>query len=316
MKVSTEMKVESYCFGIFPRDETLIEATRKNAKNVGALVAQRRKKIMGLQKLTYASDPLLDWDDMFRPLSMGLRNLEANGLNRFFETNTFYRVPVVKGKVESRGDVLRNAVAFQELKDVGKPFLVEVPEPFTFVSLCSDLHYGNKVALALDYAKAMNRELASMSDPKFKLLVLKAPSCAFGLGNDDLQLLKESLKVMLSGLKVTAILHLYFKDPSSVLKKLGGLPVSGLGLDLFCGASLSLKGYPYDEVALSAVDGRNTKLEKVPEMAGRVWALASEAKVKKLYVTNNSDLELLPYVFAVRKLAVLTKVHRAVERWS
>ena len=86
--------IPSYTFGIYPRSEELIEATRKNTENLDSLSQRETEGYITAQKnanLGFVSDPLLKWDDIFRPFS----NLEAvtpTALNRIYEMNTFYRV--------------------------------------------------------------------------------------------------------------------------------------------------------------------------------------------------------------------------------
>jgi 5-methyltetrahydropteroyltriglutamate--homocysteine methyltransferase len=309
-----DMEVESYVFGIFPRDEELIEATRSNSKDLKKLMARKRARVISLQRLTYASDPLLGWDDIFRPIALGLSGVEVDGLGRFFETNTFYRAPVVKDKIAARGHFLRESVAFNELKGSRRPFLLEVPDPFCFTSLCRNEHYGDRAELLLDFARALNGELKEVRERGFRLLVIKGPSFAFIREPDDFRLVKAGIEELVKGLRVTTVYHTYFKDVSDRLGALESLPVTGLGFDLAKTRLASLKGYPYDLVALSAVDGRNSLIERAGTFVERATNLVRRSTVRRLMVTNNSDLELLPYSIALKKLKGLGAAERGLRR--
>ena len=61
--------ISSYTFGIYPRSEELIEATRKNTENLDSLFQSETEEYISAQKnanLGFVSDPLLKWDDIFR----------------------------------------------------------------------------------------------------------------------------------------------------------------------------------------------------------------------------------------------------------
>ena len=85
--------ISSYTLGIYPRSEELIEATRKNTSNLSSLFLSETKDYISLQKkakLGYVCDPLLQWDDIFRPFAQ-LKSVKFAALNRNYEMNTFYR---------------------------------------------------------------------------------------------------------------------------------------------------------------------------------------------------------------------------------
>ena len=86
--------ISSYTFGIYPRSEELIEATRKNTENLASLFKTETEEYISAQKnadLGFISDPLLKWDDIYRPFS-NLTSVNMSSLNRIYEMNTFYRI--------------------------------------------------------------------------------------------------------------------------------------------------------------------------------------------------------------------------------
>ena len=81
--------ISSYTFGIYPRSEELIEATRKNTENLDSLSQKETDEYINAQKnanLGFVSDPLLKWDDIFRPFSS---LTSVNGLIVFGLTTAF-----------------------------------------------------------------------------------------------------------------------------------------------------------------------------------------------------------------------------------
>ena len=98
--------ISSYTFGIYPRSEELIEATRKNTENLDSLFQKETEEYIFAQKnagLGFVSDPLLKWDDIFRPFANS-RAVKPAALNRIFEMNTFYRVLSFDGSDFTDGD--------------------------------------------------------------------------------------------------------------------------------------------------------------------------------------------------------------------
>ena len=79
--------ISSYTFGIYPRSEELIEATRKNTENLDSLSQSETVEYISAQKnadLGFVSDPLLKWDDVFRPFA-NLSGVTPTALNRIYE---------------------------------------------------------------------------------------------------------------------------------------------------------------------------------------------------------------------------------------
>jgi 5-methyltetrahydropteroyltriglutamate--homocysteine methyltransferase len=307
--------VEAYVFGIFPRSERLIEATRRKTKDLPLIIDRETEKLIDLQKragLSYIADPLLGWDDMFRPYAMNFEGLEINGINRFFETNTFYRVPVVKGEIFSDGKITVKNFHLEKLKAEDKPTLAALPEPLTFALMCRDEHYGRLEELTMALAAALSKEAKTLTEYGFKLLVLKAPYLSFIKDTSLFDVAFDGIKKIRTAFKGTIILHTYFKDVSDRIDQLLDLPVDGLGLDMFNTKLESLKGRSFKLLALSVIDGYSTRMETVNGIVQLVGSAGSKLSYKELYLTNNVDLEYVPYAFAVRKVKVLGKALKKV----
>lgn len=299
--------VEAYIFGIFPRSELFIEATRRKPELAKDMLPKETERVIKLQLsagLSYLSDPLLGWDDMLRPYSTSFKGLEVNGLNRFFETNTFYRVPVVKGKIEGDGKATINSVHMELLRKEKRPLLISLPEPLTFTLMCKDEAYGKLEPLASDIAKALSEEAKSLRE-YFDLMVLKAPYLSFIKDKDLFSLSSDLVKEIKAAFGKEVILHTYFKDVTSKLDFLLEIPVDGLGIDTFATPLHSLKGYTFNSLTISVIDGANTKMESVDSIKEKVRWVETNLNFKKVRISNNVDLEYIPYKFAVRKVRVL-----------
>jgi len=144
------MKVETMLYGIFPKSEHLRrkiglwERNSLSGKEICQVLADEKERLYDLFKrnsLTYYTDPLLNWYDIFRPVALSLDGIELGPLTRYLETNTFYRRPVVShvGKIKA------DPKDFFELKEnpplplfnLDKNASLFLPSPHTFYELSS-----------------------------------------------------------------------------------------------------------------------------------------------------------------------------------
>ena len=143
--------ISSYTFGIYPRSEELIEATRKNTENLTSLFQKETEGYISAQKnagLGFISDPLLKWDDIFRPFS-NLETVTPTALNRIYEMNTFYRVLSFDGSTFTGGG---NMVKSNLDSSLPKNKTVAIPEPFTFAELHTSNEFKRKEDFVINLA--------------------------------------------------------------------------------------------------------------------------------------------------------------------
>src|SRR5256712_5118884 len=86
------------------------------------------------------NDGQIRWDDALAPFVRAWGGVEQGSLERFYDNNTYFRQPVITGRVTSAGDTLARdftfarSAAHAELK-------AAVCGPLTFASLAQDRHY-------------------------------------------------------------------------------------------------------------------------------------------------------------------------------
>jgi 5-methyltetrahydropteroyltriglutamate--homocysteine methyltransferase len=302
--------MRAYTFGIYPRPIRLIAATRRDPEGARGMAREESKRILGLQRragLSPLSDPLLEWDDMLRWFTAEWEGMEVDGIIRYFEHNAFYRVPIVRGRIGTDGGVLRRHLVVEGQGSA----TVEVPEPLTFAVMSKDLHYGSVEELAMDIARALNEEICSLEGAlKPALVVAKGPALTHGGGPGMAEIAARASGELLRSCSAPGILHLYFKSPLAAYRAFRGLRSSyaGLALDVTRdgpGAfAEELKGYRMDMLALGLVDSHNTKMERAADVAAAAEGLGRAAGVEAM-ITTSSDLEFIPYSFAVKKLGIL-----------
>jgi len=297
--------ISSYTFGIYPRSEELIEATRKNTENLDSLSQKETDEYINAQKnatLGFVSDPLLKWDDIFRPFS-SLTSVNLSSLNRIYEMNTFYRILSFDGSDFTDGG---NIVQSNLDSSLPKNRTVAVPEPFTFAELHTSKKFKKKDDFIINLAKILRPEIDSLVESGFEVIQLLAPSIAYNK-EVDFGVISDALKIITDGLKAKTILHTYFGDVSTKIESLLDLPVSGLGFDITTTPVSSIEKHSFSNKSLTIgiINSFNTAIEKPQECIKQVDEINANTKPKESYVSNNFDLEYVPKEFAMNKISVL-----------
>jgi len=305
--------ISSYTFGIYPRSEELIEATRKNTENLNSLFQKETEEYISAQKnanLGFVSDPLLKWDDIFRPFS-NLSSVTPTALNRIYEMNTFYRVLSFDGFAFTDGGITVKSNLDSSLP---KNKTVAIPEPFTFAELHTSNEYKRKEDFVINLAKMLRTEIDSLVESGFEVIQLLAPSIAYNK-EVDFGLVSDALKILTNGLEAKTILHTYFGDVSTKIESLLDLPVSGLGFDITTTPASSIEKHSFSDKILTVgiVNSFNTAIEKPQECINQVDEINAKTKPKESYVSNNFDLEYVPKEFAMNKISVLGEIARGAK---
>ena len=306
--------ISSYTFGIYPRSEELIEATRKNTENLNSLFQKETEEYISAQKnanLGFVSDPLLKWDDIFRPFS-NLETVTPTALNRIYEMNTFYRVLSFDGQISTDGGNLVQSNL--DLSLLPKNRAAAIPEPFTFAERHTSKGFKTKEDFTINLAKMLRVEIDSLVESGFELIQLLGPSIAYN-NEVDFGLVSDALKIITDGLKAKTILHTYFGDVSAKIESLLDLPVSGLGFDITTTPASSIEKHSFSNKSLTIgiINSFNTAIEKSQECINQVDEINAKTKPKESYVSNNFDLEYVPKEFAMNKISVLGEIARGAK---
>jgi len=305
--------ISSYTFGIYPRSEELIEATRKNTENLNSLFQKETEEYITAQtnaNLGFVSDPLLKWDDIFRPFS-NLSEVTPTALNRIYEMNTFYRVLSFDGSAFTDGG---NTIQSNLDSSLPKNKTVAIPEPFTFAELHTSKKFKRKDDFVINLAKMLRTEIDSLVESGFEVIQLLAPSIAYNK-EVDFGLVSDALKIITDGLKAKTILHTYFGDVSTKIESLLDLPVSGLGFDITTTPISSIEKHSFSDklLTIGIVNSFNTAIEKPQECIKQIDEINAKTNPKESYVSNNFDLEYVPKEFAMNKISVLGEIARGAK---
>jgi 5-methyltetrahydropteroyltriglutamate--homocysteine methyltransferase len=290
------VELKAYAPGIYPRSDALVQATRDldrgrvTQEAVDEQLGRDFRKLVAVQEqagLALLSDGMLAWQDLFRPLAERSDGLDARPLNRFLDTNTFYRAVLDDGEPR-----LHDPVPAPELP-AGR-WLATLPSPLAFArAAASD---ASAQALA---ANVLAPQIEAYSEGGCALVVLADPFVAREGGVEDL----------LSSLgelphQTPLALQLSFGDAKSVLAQLADAPVEAIGVDFYATSLDSVPDHYPKEIMAGVIDSRSSALESPTEIAGFVDQL-SERKPAGLSLTVNGDLQFVPEPIAREKIARL-----------
>ncbi len=262
------------------------------------------------------TDGQVRWDDPVTRVAEGLEGFGISGLLRFFDNNTYFRRPVVKGPVRRTAPILVDEFAFAAGRS-DRPVKAVLCGPYTLAALSSDEHYGDRAALLRDLAAALRDEARDLAAAGATVIQFDEPALARVPGQPagDLEALAAVAPTLVDGVDATTILATYFGDVVPLGAGLFDLPFGGFGLDLVSGSqSAELVGELPSEKILQAgiADARNTRVETVESLAAAAGELAESVSLERLWIAPSCGLEFLPREAARRKLRRLAEVKERV----
>lgn len=315
------MRVLAYQHGIYPRSEALVAATRDldrgrtSEEAVSQQAARDLADFVSVQQragLDYVSDGMLGWQDLFRPFVEVCQGLTAGPLVRWFDTNSFFRAPVVR-----RGDFGFDGLlpeVFSPAARLPGPQAVTLPSPFLFSRVAD--YPGDRNALMLALACEVLRPLALLLvTGGVRLIHLQEPWLGFhGIGDADWEPFEASLGVLIEGLDAATVLHLGQGDVSAHAARLARLPVDTAGFDFTQTDPARLGRHWTGGILVGCLDGRRSLTEQPGDAAAFAVRIAETLQPAALYLSSSADLSLLPEPLARRKVGVLGEAARMAKR--
>jgi 5-methyltetrahydropteroyltriglutamate--homocysteine methyltransferase len=289
----------------------------KGEKTVDAVrAAQDRMTELALAEqieagLDLVTDGQIRWSDPISHLAAKLSGVRIDGLLRFFDTNFYFRQPVVQGKLERIEPLLLEEFKFAQEKST-RPVKAVLTGPYTLArhSVEENGGAGGFDKMLEGYTAALATEVAALAAAGATVIQVEEP--ALLKYPDDFPRLEQSLTALaMSKASAQLALVFYFGDPAPIYDHLQTLPVDLLGLDFTYNQGL------VDRVAsigtartlvLGLVDGRNTRLEDPAAAARQLEKLAHGADLNRAYLSPSCGLEFLPRDRALQKLKHLTVI--------
>ncbi|MEM0068118.1 MAG: hypothetical protein QXP62_02350 [Saccharolobus sp.] len=267
-------------------------------------------------KLDYVTNGLFRWDDIVDITFGYIRGAEKGALQRFFDNNFYYRQPIIKAKIERKeaSEYINDLEFSRKIKDemgLLSKFKAVILGPLTYYSLSDNRYYNDAIELMTDYAFAVNSLLGEISNLADAIEIHEPSIFGKNVGKQLLEKLPEVYNIMLSNIKIEKHLITYFEiENMKRLDTLFALPVDYFGIDVIENIKKLAKIYPYfsgKKVYLGLLDARNTKMERISTIH-RVINSSMKRKAIDVLIGNNTILDFIPEIVAVKKLKLLKKL--------
>lgn len=287
------------------------DANVRAAEDHMVSLALRDQRDAGIDVVT---DGLIRWHDPVSHLAGKLDGIRINGLLRYFDTNFYFRQPVVRGKIERSRPLMINEFEWAA-KRSAQPVKPVLTGPYTLTRLSlRDGEAGNSDALLMSYAEALGAEIQDLAAAGARLIQVDEP----GLLRHQaaLPLAHEALS-MVAAHKGHAELALatYFGDAAPVYSALQALPFDALILDFTYSPKLpeviETEGST-KVLGFGLLDGRNTRLEDQAAVTRQLERMLAKVKPEQNYLTTSCGLEYLPRDRAQLKLHHLTSIKKSL----
>lgn len=263
--------------------------------------------------LDLVTDGQVRWEDEQTYIAGKLAGVSIDGLTRWFDTNTYYRQPVVEGDVAWREPITVADYRFAT-QHSAKPLKAVLTGPYTLARLSLDNHYGSIAKLASALAEALNQEAQALEDAGATFIQFNEP--AILKQKDDYATFASVSQRAVAGLSAETAVYLYFGDVEGIYPQLLDLPFDLIGLDFAMGAANEsvLQRAPFTKkLGLGIVDARNSRMEPVEHITERIRALSGSLSPDRIHVSPSAGLEFLPREVAQEKLRRLSAAVRQAE---
>jgi 5-methyltetrahydropteroyltriglutamate--homocysteine methyltransferase len=318
------MIVHTSLTGPFPRSEALVAATRDldrgrtTPEAVDELFRSTEQELLALEErlgFDVVTGGYLTWADVFRPFAETWRGFTVGPVTRWFETNTFFRQPILNAPPERVAGAVADRLPPETRARGPKKAKVIFPGPYTFAGLLDNRSGETLEALTHRLGRLLAeevRELRGLGYATFQfqepLLVVKPPE---GPRAESVVAAYKSIAEAVDG--ATSILWTYFADARPVWPLLTRLPVGVVGVDLAETEVTELT--PLTDrrgIGLGCIDPRTTLVEDVGEVTRIARTAVERLKPSAVWLGPGGPLDLLPAEPATRKLHLLPDARQAL----
>ena len=258
------------------------------------------------------NDAQIRWDDLLSPFARTWSGVEPGPLERFYDNNTYFRQPVIDGRIVTDGRSLVRDYTFAA--GVAKTKLkAAIPGPLTFATLAArDDQYDSLEERVLAIADATANEIAGLKAAGATMIDIEDPAVV--ALPQHIELAREAYRRFADpDLALTLVTYFFPADP--VLESLASFPVGAVGIDVRSRDTTSfdrLDAFRTQHVVLGVVDARNTRLETADEVARYAERALKLVPQERLVLATTTSLEYLPRDVARAKLAALVEGARLV----
>ena len=251
------------------------------------------------------TDGQIRWEDGFTYFARGLNGFTINGLQRYFDTNVYYRQPVATAEVSWRAPITVADYQFAASHST-RPVKPVVTGPFTLAVLSKDEFYGNLDQFVMALAASLNKELRALVAAGATVIQVDEPGLL--TRREQFPLFRRASEALWDGITATRALYTYFGHLDGLYPAILDLPVDVIGVDFVAGPrnwEILRRARFTKALGAGVLDARNTRLESPDEIAARSRKAAEIAPAATLQVGPSAGLEFLPRRVARKKLEAL-----------
>jgi 5-methyltetrahydropteroyltriglutamate--homocysteine methyltransferase len=232
-------------------------------------------------------------------------------------------VPRVVGPIRRRQAIETRDARFLRA-NTSQAIKITLPGPFTMSMQTQDDYYKDEVALAMDYAAAVNEEIKDLFAAGADVVQIDEPymqarpdkANAFGV---------KALNRALEGIKSTTAVHLCFgyaafvkqrPEGYSFLPELENSTATQISIEtgqseLDCAV---LKKLPSKEIVLGVIDLADMTVETPATVAARIRRALPHVPAEKLIIAPDCGMKYMPRDVAFAKLEAMVEGTRIVRR--
>jgi 5-methyltetrahydropteroyltriglutamate--homocysteine methyltransferase len=288
-----------YAINRFDRGEITLEELRRVEDEVTIEVIDEQVQA-GLDIIT---DGQVRWEDDQTHIARRLAGVSIDGLARFFDTNTYYRQPVVEGDLAWTGPITVADYRFAG-EHSPRPVKAVLPGPYTLARQSLDEHYGSLEDCVMAFAAALGEEALALQEAGARLIQFNEP--AILKHKEDFSLFRAALARAVEDVHTEKALYMYFGDVDGIYPAVLDLPFDIVGLDFVMGPKnfeLLKQAQFSKKLGLGLIDARNTKMETVEAIVDKIRLIGESVPLDNVHLSPNCGLEFLPREVAQAKLA-------------
>src|SRR2546421_10575008 len=207
------------------------------------------------------NDGQIRWDDLLSPFARTWSGVQPGPLERFYDNNTYYRQPVIEGRIDTDGRSLVRDYTFA--RGVAKSTLkAAMPGPLTCATLVArDEQYRSLEDRVLAVADATAKEIAGLKAAGATMIDIEDPAVV--ASPKHIELAREAYG-RFADPDLALTLVTYFFPADAVLESLASFPVAAVGIDVRSRDTTAvdrLGAVPTHYVLVGVVEARDTRLQ-------------------------------------------------------
>ncbi len=291
------MQVEKLVYGIYPKTNELRLHIGRWEKGMlpDASLSENIESEKALfydllsERSIHHTDPLFNWYDILRPISLIVDGIELGPLTRFKETNSFYRMPLV-GDITGISVDPKNFSPLNENPPLplyinsGEYFNAFLPSPVSFFKMSrSSIPYSEF------QEKIENIYTGILKEFGLKSLVLYDPIPYEKTDVLDIRPMKDfKIKLITTGKLYSGNVN---GNPYSIIVD-------------YSAENFKISSEKSKVPGVKLVDGYNTRMETLSDINGKIESLDAD----RIIVSHSEYFDFLPRIIADRKLDLMSNI--------